>query len=40
VAGEEVRFQAALIEIDIETGLSRSIEHIDWPAEQIEESAA
>lgn len=38
VSDEQVRFQAALVEIDIETSLSRSIEHIDWPVEQIEES--
>ena len=40
VADEEIRFQAALVEIEIETGLSRSIEHVDWSAEQIEEPVA
>lgn len=38
VAEDEVRFQAAVVEIDVETGQARSIEQIDWPADQIEES--
>ncbi|MCK5440208.1 MAG: YmdB family metallophosphoesterase, partial [Gemmatimonadetes bacterium] len=37
VAEDEVRFQAVVVEINAETGQARSIEQIDWPADQIEE---